>query len=222
MLSLNKIPGGEHLWFISTILCCYFITPFLFYLYKGCSKKQIHIITLLVFIITFIVFSSLSIYRLNPAWISCYITGYYLGKIGKNKYIYWTIIILGIITNIIQCISDYIIELPIPMYSYFCNYAHMFLGISLFIILRHIFRNLKDCKLLKFSDEYSYYIYLVHQFFIFGPISLMELTKYVPINIFIVLVIVVVLAVILKKFSYKAAYVLNKIQHKSRWHLNRT
>jgi membrane-bound acyltransferase YfiQ involved in biofilm formation len=49
--------------------------------------------------------------------------------------------------------------------------------------------------LLRFSDQYSYDIYLVHQFLILGPFTMMELTAFRWVNVTLILVCVVSLGV---------------------------
>ena len=66
---------------------------------------------------------------------------------------------------------------------------------------------------LDITDDYSYEGYLVHQFFILGPFSLMVLTKWRVINIFIILVSIIVCAFIVKMIE-RSIYTRNTIIRK--------
>ena len=84
-----------------------------------------------------------------------------------------------------------------------CKYAHVALGTSLFLIIKKVFAAIFKkgwptpiVKFCNFSDRYSYDIYLVHQFAILGPLSLMSLTPSLALNIVIILAIIIVAAII--------------------------
>lgn len=204
-LLTNFLPGGEHLWFIPTILCCYIITPFLSAYFNKNNNFNLIIRYILALLGTYFVFKYF-VTAFNGAWISCYITGFFLSKIEYTK-LYKTIsfcfIALAIITNGIQISVDYFNLFAIPAYIFttFCNYSHMLLGISLFLIFKFLFKNIKENKLLSFSDKYSYEIYLVHQFFILGPISFMKLTPYTALNIFIICIAILICGITAKTVS---------------------
>ncbi len=210
-------PGGEHLWFIPTILLCYFITPFLSEYYKDFSNKSHGIKTIFLLIVIYIVLTNLVPY-FNPAWISCYIIGFVIRKKGDElKKTTVLILILAVIFNCVQILLDYFVDINIPAYitenfisySTFKSYSHTLLGISLFLILKRIFKGAKPRKIWDLSDRYSYQVYLVHQFLILGPLSLMNITRYKIVDITIILLLVIVLAVLVKQI---ATYVDNVIK----------
>ena len=53
-------------------------------------------------------------------------------------------------------------------------------------------------RFLNKTDEYSYETYLVHQFVILGPFSLLNITPYFFVNLVIVISVVVILAFLLR------------------------
>ena len=118
------------------------------------------------------------------------------------------ILIIAILGNSIQIYIDYISMVKIPdmysnIYLLFKNYNHVWLGSSLFLLMKALFdrmriRNNYVIKFLDLSDEYSYQVFLVHQFIILGPFSLMSLTGSKFVNIFIILVLIVFMSFCLK------------------------
>ena len=89
-----------------------------------------------------------------------------------------------------------------------CVYAHVLLGVALFVIFKSLFSSaFKNGypdfikKICSYSDKYSYDIYLVHQFVILGPFSLMNLTDVLALNLILIVIIVVVAAVVVNLIS---------------------
>lgn len=202
LLLVNFLPGGEHIWFLPLILCCYFLTPFLHSYFSSVSDKKLYLRLSTLLLFTFIVCRYFVPY-FNSAWISCYVLGFFLARIGDgttvDRHISICVIILAIIFNSIRIVFQYILGNPLP--TLMCEYAHALLGVSLFLILRQIFHNTKENIILVFSDKYSYCIFLVHQFLILGPLSLMGLTSSLPLNVIIILLCVFLLGVAVKKVS---------------------
>ena len=210
-LTSATLAGGQHLWYISYCLLCYLITPFLSRYFATDKNNQLVKRFLVLSILTVLVMK-VFFYSFNHAWIICYIIGFFLGKISKNEKrrlyvnISWIIVAGAIIFNAIQIVQDYIVHVTLSdrlasWYISFCDYAHVALGVSLFVGLRFIFsalfakgthETLK--KLCAYSDKYSYDVYLVHQFVILGPLSLMSFTGSLGINIALILVIIAVSA----------------------------
>ena len=204
-LLLNEtLRGGEHLWFISTILFCYCITVFLSLIFPKQDRESHRLIKLgAVWILgPFVI--ELFFPFFHSAWIFCYILGYYLGRI-REREVYnrvSRIVCIGaLLCNGVQILCDYILHVTFPMHDVFCDYSHVLLGASLFVILRYVFRNAGDCTLLRLSDRYSYEVYLVHQFFILGPLSLMSMTENKVLNLFLVFSSIAVSAFAVNKLT---------------------
>lgn len=216
----TTIAGGEHLWFVPLILFCYTITPVIeAYRDKYIKNhRNLYIGTILIIFILSI-FGGLYARIFNPAWLCCYAIGYLLGVNDKGKFIriekpmvFFSV--LAVIGNGVQIYIDYVKQISFDgymeiAYQYFCNYNHTFLGVCLFLLMLRIFDNLyienhpSIISFLKITDNYSYETYLVHQFLIIGPFSLMTLTRWLPINIMIIFVVIIVLTWILKHVENK-------------------
>lgn len=193
------LPGGEHLWFVKAILYCYLFTIFLnkyFDTKMSLPQKIVRFIILIPFILIFV-----------PDWlvvhIITYILGFCVGKCDKKQYeiVFLILIVLALVTNILRFIHEFVHPLSIPNYSVFTGWAHIFLGSSLFMISLKVFAHMGAHKVLDFTDKYSYEIYLVHQFFILGPLSLMAFSDYLVVNLLLIVFVTVLLGILVKKIS---------------------
>lgn len=203
-------------------LVCYLFTPLLARIFDKIFEgtiKEIVIKSILFGILVFILFETFFRY-FTSVWIMCYVFGFFLGRLfEERKYLRLSrgvtliIIALAIIMNTIQILQDYVLyyeftEMTSLLYLYFCNYAHTFLGCSLFVILKVLFSHIfgEGCPLViqticSWSDRISYDIYLVHEFFLEGPFALIAITACVPINIAIFLTATIMSAVLINQVS---------------------
>lgn len=208
LLLRSTIKGGQHLWFVPTIILCYLITPFLqVFRPTNNSKKDFAVYSVACFTIVSVIFGVFQDF-FNPAWIGCYVIGYIIGVNNKNYIINEKLIFLlsGIVTiigNGIQIWCSYIRQIKFIGYQYFCDYNHVILGLFLFLLMKQIFDNMKFNnkfkQYLNIMDKYSYGTYLVHQFLIIGPFSLMALTDIRFLNIVIIIIGIGILAFVLHK-----------------------
>ncbi|HBA69387.1 MAG TPA: hypothetical protein DCZ40_08530, partial [Lachnospiraceae bacterium] len=94
------------------------------------------------------------------------------------------------------------------------KYNHVLLGVGIYLLLYEVFNRIHFKKLsthiLEIADKYSYEIYLVHQFFILGPLSLMQLTSCIPLNILIVIMCIVMAAYALKRIENIFFLIINR------------
>lgn len=221
LLCSETIEGIGHLWFISYILFCYIITP---YLNAFCNKIKnfkyqyaliICVLVLMLGQILFFVYNS----RFVFSRVSCYILGYFLSflleRYGVDLFKLLTCFLSGVcvVANIIRIVFKYFLEQSFKGFNYFEQYSHALLGITLFLIIYIYFRNIKSSNLLKISDKYSYYIYIVHQLLILSPFSLMEITPYMYLNWLLVMLGIVILAVLLKNISNKATIMVDAMEN---------
>lgn len=216
----GTIQGLGNLWFVGYILFCYLITPYLYWIVKKLENSSfirmiISFTVILIFVqILGILFNS----YFRPDRISGYIIGYFIAVLYKKygfyllKYLCVFIDVLCIFVNGVRIYFKYILHLKTgTLFNYFENYAHLILGLAVFLTLYIAFKNIKNNRILKFSDKYSYSVYIVHQFFILSPFNLMTITLIKPFNWVIVLALVAVAAIILKYISEKILRFIEKI-----------
>ncbi|MBQ5850623.1 MAG: acyltransferase, partial [Lachnospiraceae bacterium] len=212
LFTFVHLPGGGHLWFVFTILCCYAITPLLYLVFKKTDNRALFAAKCsLTLVFVHIFFSEISwlILRMSfvPAWINCYIMGFILARVLCRSRIEQLVFIL-IVTilcftlNGIKIYFTYIHELQFNANCALYQYAHSLLGVCLFVAFKKIFDRYQiNPIILKLSDNYSYEVYLLHQYFILGPFTLMVLTPYGFINVIIIALMVCVLAYVVKMLS---------------------
>lgn len=93
------------------------------------------------------------------------------------------------------------------------RYAHGFLGVALFLALYWLFEDASHTVVLQLSDRYSYYIYLVHQVYILGPLSLMNFTPSAAVNISLICCCILISGVVLEKVTVQMNRVMNQWIH---------
>ena len=208
-LCIDRLVGIEHLWFVQTILICYLLLPLLLLL-----KNEIFVMTrakallsiIFVFLMLQFVGFTFNGYYMSANNISCFAMGIVLAGILQkyNSLFKPTIIfaVLAVLTNIIRIYCIYIRGINDNLIiNLFVKYAHGFLGIALFLILYRALKNIKSNVVLRFSDRYSYHIYLIHQIFILGPFSLMCISEFTAVSILIICACILVSGVLLKQVS---------------------
>ena len=209
-LCVGRIDGIEHLWFVQTILICYLLLPLLLLIKENIIHKtsgKAIIWTLFCILMLQFVGFSFSGYAMIPNRITCFAMGIVLAGVFQRKgSLTKPCFILGInalVMNVIRIYFHYFRGITgNQLFDLFERYAHGALGIALFLLLYHILNNVRGNIILRFSDRYSYHIYLVHQIFILGPLTLMNVTSYIAVNILIIVVCILVSGVALERFSY--------------------
>ena len=211
----GTIKGLGHLWFISYILFCYLLTPVLNDIRNriikyNFARKLIYCVLLMVLVH---IICDKFIPYFNGYNVNCYIAGYSISILSQDKedfkFARNTLLIcspLMLVMNGIQIYSNYInsgsaiaeIKFSIP---YFDGYAHMLLGVCSFLFIYIICPFRKNNWLLTFSDQNSYYIYLVHNIFIQEPFTFMLKEQFSFTLMIISLVLIVFAGMLLKVWS---------------------
>lgn len=211
----HTVDGLGNLWFVSYILFCYLITPYLYSISKKLKKlsfiNETAIIAVILLSIQILGYAYSSYF--NPAWITCYIVGYfiayYFGKY-RDKALKNILIIcapLCMISCSLRVYFSYIFTGNLSavfdkLISVFIIYSRSLLGITLFLMMyvllynAEISKKIGKMKLINEFDTCSYSIYLVHQMFILSPFTCLTLTKSAPINCAIALMVIAVVAYI--------------------------
>lgn len=198
---------AAHTWFISCILICYLIVPVLSGLFNKNFKNNLFV--LLIFCFVLYLLQSYSVISFYTTWITNFVLGYFYASnyenIQSRRLSSVIIIILFLIVIPFAVIYQESLNVNLPYFlngykSHIIEYGHVFLGSVIFIFLLFLFNKIeiKDNSVLRFSDRYSYYIYLVHQVFILGPFSFLFKTNYLPVNIILIILLTVSGAIILE------------------------
>ena len=208
------IDGLGHLWFVGYILFCYLLTPYLYwfrlYLQNKSFYKSIAYYAILFVLIQICGFLFDSFFE--PDKISCYVLGFFLADLFSrfNKvYIVSVKCILFISALVLNCgeiCVKYFSNISFAgwedlVFRALCRYAHMFLGVAIFLLLYGKFHGCRYSCLLRLSDRYSYSVYLVHQLFILSPLSLMSFTNLKLVNWGLVIVCILFSSFLLYQLS---------------------
>ncbi len=216
-ISENIISG--HLWFITIILICYFITPFLIRIREKVTFKSVVLILLLLKIITTLLAVFLLSYgkditvlhRISGIYqyaLAFFISAKFKDKITKKIYINLSVamiisVILRLCFKVLSDISA--IGLKIFYDAVICSYAPMILGFWIFYTLmlmgKYLYKNDTVYRYINIADKYSYYIYIVHYMFVVGSTSVLNLTSNLPINLLIFIVATIASSFILKTIT---------------------
>lgn len=203
-----------HTWFISYILLAYLITPILIRINVNELSEKKFIVSLIISLAFIQILEMVDIINIHVPYIYCYILGFYFTKyyVSRQKS-YSNFCLLNValfLCTIIPRLNFQYDLFKIPYISYFTEYKtifisynHNFLFISMFIVMYYLFERieLSYTKFLKFSDKYSYDIYLIHQIFILNTFSVLNLTNSNLINILICLVLIIFFSVVLFYFQ---------------------
>lgn len=218
ILCIDYLPGLAHLWYIPCILVCYFLTPLFHEVDRYLkSNESFYLLKLVIFLFIMQIIGLYYTKNINSVWIICYAFGFYFSRYiipnNKENIFYIISIILCFILNILIT-SDFGLSLlkliniqqDSLWYSLINNYGHIFLAISIFALINKfiptsLISHKILLKILSISDMYSYDVYLVHQFYILGPIAFLSITKNIFLNYLIVLVLIILSAFFLKVIS---------------------
>lgn len=184
----TNIPGLGHLWYISTILICYIITPFIVRLFRPRIKPLFVFIVFCLIEVIFVIIPGFT-----GAWINCYIIGIMIGieysKNGNRYNVLKRVLITAAPIGAIVCGSEIFIKylgafeltgITAKIANTVFHYGRIALGCILFTGFLLITRKLrikfssKTQAVLNFSDKFSYDAYIVHLFCILGPYSFFE------------------------------------------------
>lgn len=209
ILCSGTIQGMEHLWFVSYILFCYILTPYLSDLVKKLKKLNwlafLAICFLLILLGYIWSWAFQSYFGYNC--VICYLLGYFssvfLHQYGEKKFklLTYCSIAIAILANGLRIYCKYIVFKQFPQFVYFEMYSHVILGMALVLAMYQIFSKMKENIVLNTVDKYSYYIYIVHQVFILSPFTLLTATGSQPLNWILTLLAIVISAVVLKFVS---------------------
>lgn len=207
VLTIGQIKGISHLWFVSYILFCYLITPYLGAL-RDYLKDKSFWKTLSALITVFSVINIIDIVtseHFRPGMIDCYILGFYIA-VFKERWGDKTILLCFLLSliptiasNTIYCYLHYTKGMDMTgNLVHITDFSHLFLGLSVTTLLMMILKDVKQNNVIQFSDKYSYEIYLVHQLFILSPLTLLTLSGFQVVNIFTTLITILITGVTLQ------------------------
>lgn len=197
--------GLGHLWFITVIVICYFITPILF-------KYKNHIKNLLLDLIILIGISCVTCYfnvKLGQLllYICVYILGYFhsnlkikrpTGNYKKNI----VLISLFCLSCGIRLLFKYYFDDTILYNNIVSSITHTIIALTIFDFIHINAVNVKPNKLINHIDNISYYMYITHYIYFVGPLKVMLMNN-VLLNLIIAIIVSYISALLLYIVSNK-------------------
>lgn len=193
---IKPVEGLNHLWFLSVLMICYLITPFIL---RALKKPYVFfVIGFILFTIQFVWIQKM--YSMS-LWIMIYIIGICMGKY-ESKLLKNCLFFVSLIALSVLLYNFSFNKLIDSGFSHYNGWLHIMLAIFLFLILYWLFDSVllmkKLNKISKQLDSYSYEVYLTHHVFMLGPLSILYITKYDSVNIFLIILATILSAIILK------------------------
>lgn len=203
---LGGIKGAQHLWFLTALMFCYLVTPFLNSIKKFIKDtKEFFYTTVLILaiqiFITIFISGKLGLYF---SYMSLYSLAYFIGtrkyeKISKKNMTIFSVITLFFL--VIRLISKILIDSTIVYDRIIVIYEQSMFAIWIFTFMSFIKTLKKENKFILYLDNISFYIYITHIPFMTGPLRTMGFSNSFLINSFITIIISYASAVILKVIS---------------------
>lgn len=192
----DKIDGLNHLWFLSVLMICYFITPIAQRLLKYNSVLFI----VLCILVGVVEFGFVQKMQSVAAWVMLYLLGMFWGK-NENKWINIGLIIISLILSFVML---YFLKMEYLTDPHMVRYSiglHCILALCIVSVLYCSLSKLEICmpKWLQYCNDVSYEVYLIHHIVILGPLSLLFVTPIKAINIVLILMITFVLSHLLNR-----------------------
>lgn len=203
--------GFGHLWFIKNILFCYLMTPILLELISSLNNKwfefKIVAIGILFHVLIIFLFPGF-----KPACFVCFWLGmaWSQAKIRNRGGWQQSAISLFVLLLIVEVIM-FFFNINVNCRSVFIgvdNYCHNMLGISIVMLICSVCNqdNLQIQfvkRILKWSDKYSYDVYLVHFVFFWSPLDVLRRIDNRLLAIVVALLLTFITASLIHSLSYK-------------------
>lgn len=214
------LSGINHLWFLTALMFCYLLTPAVKKIKREMTKKNF-VLFCIVGTLGVVLLAYVGIY---VEYIFIYFLGYFLAKLWKqhtNRQ-YFLLTVTFIIAMMIRLAGRYYLDGTIVYDVIITSLTHNVLAIWIFgtvkwigsktEIIARIARNKAVCYL----EEKSYYIYIVHYYFLTGTFSVRKMADNIGLQMLIFVILVWISAVILQKTDYFLVKNIEKILLKKR------
>lgn len=189
----NYLPGAAHLWFLTFILISYIITPVLYKIKKCDLKINLLVSICLILVYFFVALYTKDIYGTIYINVLEYIIIFlFVGRlfelINMSNITYKKIIVeifLIFVLCLFKLIFNIFFDNTIIYSKFLVPFIDTLIGLSIFILIFNIssfaypkFKNLHVLSsIINNLDSISFEFYLVHYFFIAGPISLINISN---------------------------------------------
>ena len=200
---LGSTNGAGHLWFLTIILLCYFITPILIKFRDNLKNKYA---LLIMCILTAATVSSFINRKLGMSlfYILAYILGFIYSNIEeKLKFNIITVLLITLVSIVVRLSSKILFDGSILYDCIIVSITQTLIAFGIFFIIRFIIRKFQigSNRIIDYWDNISFYIYLTHYMFMVGPVRTMSISNNYCINIFVTLLLSFICANVLQQIN---------------------
>ena len=206
---LGGVQGGAHLWFLTTIMFCYLITPLLYKIRSRVLQlTDINKILSFLLLVTLQIITSYIVSErigLNIAYLNLYVFAYFIANIWDRSVTVKGVVlftVLVIFCMVIRLGAKYYIDGTLIYNTIIVPLTQSAIGIYLFMTLdqfKSLARNANMKKVVNHLDAISFEIFITHYAFIIGPFYIMGLTNNIVIDSILVIIATYILALLLNK-----------------------
>lgn len=186
----TPIEGLNHLWFLTVLMICYVVTP---WVKRLLTKRSPFLFISFLLVCCVVEFLFVKKFYSLCAWISLYVFGLVFGAFYSERFSNIVLAISAIVLVVLGIRFNLVFLESVETKEY-AIWLKWFLGLFLFAVLFRCFTKLSipihSFDLISHLDKYSYDIYLIHHPLILGPLSMMHITKCSFMNIVFVLLAV--------------------------------
>lgn len=199
------LSGLNHLWFLTALMLCYLLTPAVKKIKREMTKKDF---------VLFCIVGTLGIVLLAYAgiyveYIFIYFLGYFLAKLWKqhtNRQ-YFLLTIIFIIAMIIRLAGRYFWDGTIAYDVIIAGLTDNVLAIWIFGTVKWLgtktefIGELANNRVIRYFEGLSYYIYIVHYYFLVDDFGLRRITEQTAFQMLLFVILVYVSAVLVRKLD---------------------
>lgn len=197
------VLGAQHLWFLTVIMICYFITPIL---YKNKKKLLDNYKVILLAIAILAIGLAYVEEKLGRTffYILLYVSAYVYRNMNTNKDKSKILLMLSIIALFaIRIVARAFLDGTFFYNTIIVCSTQILLTYNIYWLLNEIFKNIEIEKnaIINHLDTISYYVYITHIMFMTGPIRTMGMTENMIVNSLITVIFAWITGVVLYQIS---------------------
>jgi peptidoglycan/LPS O-acetylase OafA/YrhL len=189
----TSVDGLNHLWFLSVLMICYLLVPWL----QRLLNDKSWLLVGAVIVVSLVEFCFIQ--KMYPicAWIVLFIAGMVYGKYESPKVS--LLVLAGAAVVLAGMLPFFRLEhLVDSAWAHYCIWLHCGLAVFIFAAIYYLLPKIVlenvNLPILKQIDKISYEVYLIHHPLIMGPLALLSITPYVGLNIAIILITTIALS----------------------------
>lgn len=200
------LSGINHLWFLTPLMLCYLLTLIVKKVKREMTKKDF---------ILFCVIGTFGVILLAYAgiyieYIFIYFLGYFLKKLWKqhtNKQYFW-LTAFFMIAMAVRLAGRQFLDGTIAYDTIITSLTHNVLAIWIFGTVKWLgtktdcIRELANNRIIGYFEGLSYYIYIVHYYFLVDAFGLKRITQQTALQMLLFVILVYVSAVLVRKLDY--------------------